>query len=509
MRALKWLVCCKRPLRLSELVVAIAIVPGSTNFDEERLLDNDLMLLEILGSLIRVNRDTLIVDLAHFSVVEYLTSLSLPDGSPNPYFIDVRETHGELLETCLTYICFPESETVLQSDASGHPFLWYYATKRWPGHGSEVDSIPHYRDLMLSFFQKSPVYPRWSRHWKQTYPREWLPAQRSLTTLYYAALFRLPHVVVVLIDAPEHWDKNIKGDALVAATQARSIEIVTKLLAAGANVRARTKNGNTALHLAVNFEDTDIARLLIDNQADVTLRGEADWTPLHMAGWLGDVDAGKLLLTAGADATAQATDRHYTPLHLAAWYQKKNMVILLLIHIRAQYTLDIKTTLADGTKEKSGIVHSTSAEMENTVQQISKLLYRNVDLVDEFSNVLRMYSRLLEIFPTDHVLHEFAGDAFFEKKNYREAFDAYHAGLFLNPENRNISSIEELTHSDYCYSCWGGEYTRLTGYRYRCTTCPDFDLCETCFNSEPFPHEKHSFICIPSKEWVSQKLHKS
>ena len=72
--ALIWLSCCKRPLSLGDLGIATAIVPGAKAFDEENRLDNDEMLQEILGPLITVNRETSIVNLAHFSVREYLNS---------------------------------------------------------------------------------------------------------------------------------------------------------------------------------------------------------------------------------------------------------------------------------------------------------------------------------------------------------------------------------------------------------------------------------------------------
>lgn len=69
-RALKWLVCGARLFMLSELITAAAIVPSESFFDPERKLDNHELLLDILGSLVKINPISQLVEIAHFSVTE-------------------------------------------------------------------------------------------------------------------------------------------------------------------------------------------------------------------------------------------------------------------------------------------------------------------------------------------------------------------------------------------------------------------------------------------------------
>src|SRR5437016_6031305 len=71
--ALKWLISCTRPLNVKELNVAIAIDLKDDQFQPERMLDREEIILELLRSLIKVDPAG-VLELAHFSVAEYLTS---------------------------------------------------------------------------------------------------------------------------------------------------------------------------------------------------------------------------------------------------------------------------------------------------------------------------------------------------------------------------------------------------------------------------------------------------
>ena len=77
---------------LKELAVAAAIDPES-GFDEGMRLTTSADILEICGSFIKKALN--LIELAHISVSEFLTSKIFPDGSPNEYYIS--KYHANLL----------------------------------------------------------------------------------------------------------------------------------------------------------------------------------------------------------------------------------------------------------------------------------------------------------------------------------------------------------------------------------------------------------------------------
>nr|GMC84178.1 putative ankyrin repeat protein RF_0381 [Ipomoea batatas] len=80
------------------------------------------------------------------------------------------------------------------------------------------------------------------------------------------------------------------------------IEVLRLLLLKGANVNALTKDGDTALHLAVRERRRDCTRLLLASGALTDIRNSRDGnTPLHIAAGNGDEQMVRLLLQNGAE----------------------------------------------------------------------------------------------------------------------------------------------------------------------------------------------------------------
>lgn len=80
------------------------------------------------------------------------------------------------------------------------------------------------------------------------------------------------------------------------------MEVLKLLLLKNANVDALTKDGNTALHIAVEERRRDCARLLLASGARSDIRNPGDGdTPLHIAAALGDEHMVKLLLQKGTN----------------------------------------------------------------------------------------------------------------------------------------------------------------------------------------------------------------
>jgi ankyrin repeat protein len=110
----------------------------------------------------------------------------------------------------------------------------------------------------------------------------------------------------------------------MAAANGRQ-EVAGHLLARGADVNARSDDGDCPLHEAAARGHLEMVRLLLDGGADVNVRStsrspvqaRAGNTPLHDAVAKGREDVVGLLLVRGADVGARS-GRGLTPLHLAA-----------------------------------------------------------------------------------------------------------------------------------------------------------------------------------------------
>lgn len=117
--------------------------------------------------------------------------------------------------------------------------------------------------------------------------------------------------------------KSYDGKTLLhLAVQARHGICAQVLLDAGADVAARDGEGRTALHLAVapmgasESNDVEVAKVLLQAGADVAARSNDGRTALHFAAQDGRPDVAKLLLRSRASAAATDAEGQ-TPLHLA------------------------------------------------------------------------------------------------------------------------------------------------------------------------------------------------
>jgi uncharacterized protein len=99
-------------------------------------------------------------------------------------------------------------------------------------------------------------------------------------------------------------------------------KIAELLLAAGADVTARSRNpnANTPLHAALAGNHKLVAGLLIGRGSDLNAADGNGWHPLHIAAAHNNLDTMKVLIAQGADATL-ANREGLTPLSIA---QEKN-----------------------------------------------------------------------------------------------------------------------------------------------------------------------------------------
>ncbi|KAJ7021832.1 hypothetical protein C8F04DRAFT_1012929, partial [Mycena alexandri] len=94
--ALIWVANAKRPLNVSEITAALAIEPEDQQFDEDNVLDINII-LSVCAGLVIVDKQSSVVRLVHYTTQEYLDKIQaekFPDA------------HTEITRTLLTVLAF-------------------------------------------------------------------------------------------------------------------------------------------------------------------------------------------------------------------------------------------------------------------------------------------------------------------------------------------------------------------------------------------------------------------
>jgi ankyrin repeat protein len=107
------------------------------------------------------------------------------------------------------------------------------------------------------------------------------------------------------------------AESLISVAASGKVDVVKRLLSAGAAVDVQDYNGKTPLYKAASRGNVEVVKRLLSAGADVNIQNDYGWTPLHKAASGGSVEIVKLLLSAGADVKIQ-NDYGDTPLHKAA-----------------------------------------------------------------------------------------------------------------------------------------------------------------------------------------------
>jgi ankyrin repeat protein len=148
----------------------------------------------------------------------------------------------------------------------------------------------------------------------------------GLTELHRAA--QKPDTTVLKQLLREGGDPNVRSDSgwtpLFSAVVVANTNAVIILLNAGSDVNVECGNGNRPLHHASDI----VSPILLARGAKIDVRNRQGWSPLHSASFFGRVETVRLLLSADASPRAKTMDGK-SPLQLAREKRHTQVISIL------------------------------------------------------------------------------------------------------------------------------------------------------------------------------------
>ena len=395
-RVLQCLVVAIRPLRVGELAEVLAVdfddAEGMPKLNADwRWDDQEQALLIACSSLIAIveDGDSRVVQFAHFSVKEFLTSsrLAIASGEVSNYHTDLAPAHTTLAQAGLCVLLQTQYD-VDGRTPEDHP-LAKYAAQHWTTHTQFEDVSSRLRKGMEYMFDRDKPH---FKVWLRLYNIDIEPtkgcfklfdtdkSESAAGPLYYAALCGFYDLVEhLIIKYPR--DVNAVGGRyvrpLVVALSRRHFQTANLLCHHGADPHFRTKTGSTILHFAAYYGDTEVVQKLIEYGADVSAKDQEGMAPFYLASeglHPKDCSVHRLLLEHGADVNARAQEpgsNGWTPLHIASVFGNSEVVRLLL-----ERGADINARAEDD----STPLHQASSSGYETLEVVRLLLENGADV---------------------------------------------------------------------------------------------------------------------------------
>ena len=324
-----------RPLRVEELAEILAFdfespIPA---FREECRLKNPveavLSTCSTLLSVVKVNDpDSQVVQFAHFSVKEFLTSTHFAqkrNSISSRYHISMTPAHTVITQACLGMLLHLDQTVTRHSLSQFH--LAKYAAIYWFMHACFEGVSQNMEEGMKQLFDRmKPYLSIWlwihdpTGYSQQERAGATVPLPLCGTPLHYAAFCGLYDIAKILAtEYPKGVNSQSFDDAstpLHLTLREGHVDVAWMLVERGADMTAQAKDRMTPLHWALDGGHVDVARMLVERGANVSAQAQDGMTPLHLASIGGDVDVAWILLEHCADVSAQAQDGT-TPLHMA------------------------------------------------------------------------------------------------------------------------------------------------------------------------------------------------
>jgi ankyrin repeat protein len=335
-----------RPLRVKELAefLAFDFEEGSTPtfLAEWRPEEPGHAVLSTCSSLLAIVDDEdgfPVIQFAHFSVKEYLTSGRLAEAmdTVSRFHVSMIPAHTVVAQACLGALLHLD-ENITKDELDNYPLV-EYAAEHWMVHTrfENVSSIvqdemerlfdPRQRHLVVWVWIYDPEEPR------RRSERSQFPSLARATSLHYASFLGMHDIATFLI-VERSQDVNARGfdkmeTSLHVASRHGHMDVTRLLLEHGADLEAQDDDKCTPLLLASRREYVEVTRILLTYGADREARDSYVRTPLLLASMCGYVEVAGVLLEHGADKDAQ-DDRGWNPLMHASKMGHMEIVRALL-----------------------------------------------------------------------------------------------------------------------------------------------------------------------------------
>ena len=382
-RLFQCVAAASRPLLVKELAEFLAFDfeagPTPTFLADWRPEDPTHAVISMCSSLLAVvkpDNGSPVIQFAHFSVKEYLTSSRLAKATAtiSRFHISMTAAHTIVAQACLCVLLHLD-QNITKDSLEEFP-LARYAAEHWVGHARFEDVSSEVQDGMKRLFDPNKSHlsvwvwihdpdpeDLWDRPTRSECTVRGLKPRAA--PLHYAASCGMHDVAAFLI--VEHsQDVNARGfikmetplhvasrcgyadvarlllehgaDAdprdddkrtpLLRASEEGHVKVVRVLLEHGADTEARVMYGMSPLDWASYGGHVEVVQALLERGANVNAQGRSDWTPLYYA--QGE-EVTQVLLMHGADANA-LDNRYLTPLHKASDMGRVGTVRALLEH---------------------------------------------------------------------------------------------------------------------------------------------------------------------------------
>lgn len=157
-------------------------------------------------------------------------------------------------------------------------------------------------------------------------------SNKGWTALMAAATFGQTGTVKFLIANGADVKVKLKDGETVlyqSAQNENNKEIVEALIKAGVEINAQTKERRTALLRFAWMSEADAVKLLLDAGADAKIKDKEGWTAFHFACYSGDGETVKQFLARGENPN-ERDEQSKTPLMWAGWSNRESALLVLI-----------------------------------------------------------------------------------------------------------------------------------------------------------------------------------